>query len=345
MATGQRDAGHGDTGPPPVPPLRRGRKNGCVLRARVSIFGKNARNLNCSQRSTDVSIYGGSKAEPSAVPRFLPARHNGHMSCSMNRGMILLVVAGLFSFARARAADEPPTKRNKQESATAALEQVKWRDEAKQLHDVAGRVLAEAEDGGLLVIGQDGKLWSIEGELISRSETGEEFRPLAPAKLGKQLQADLGAGFDVVVTKHYVICTSASREYARYCGALFERLYVSFHNYWKQRGFKLAEPEFPLVALIFAGEKEFAAFATKDAGADAATAKGYFSIDTNQMVLYDLTAGKSGNIEGQLALVPLNIATVIHEATHQIAFNSGVHVRKADNPLWLLEGMAMYFET
>ena len=263
----------------------------------------------------------------------------------MNRGMILLVVAGLFSFARARAADEPPTKRNKQESATAALEQVKWRDEAKQLHDVAGRVLAEAEDGGLLVIGQDGKLWSIEGELISRSETGEEFRPLAPAKLGKQLQADLGAGFDVVVTKHYVICTSASREYARYCGALFERLYVSFHNYWKQRGFKLAEPEFPLVALIFAGEKEFAGFATKDAGADAATAKGYFSIDTNQMVLYDLTAGKSGNIEGQLALVPLNIATVIHEATHQIAFNSGMHVRKADNPLWLLEGMAMYFET
>ena len=214
----------------------------------------------------------------------------------MNRGMILLVVAGLFSFARARAADEPPTKRNKQESATAALEQVKWRDEAKQLHDVAGRVLAEAEDGGLLVIGQDGKLWSIEGELISRSETGEVFRPLAPAKLGKQLQADLGAGFDVVVTKHYVICTSASREYARYCGALFERLYVSFHNYWKQRGFKLAEPEFPLVALIFAGEKEFAGFATKDAGADAATAKGYFSIDTNQMVLYDLTAGKSGNI-------------------------------------------------
>jgi hypothetical protein len=159
------------------------------------------------------------------------------------------------------------------------------------------------------------------------------------------LQGELGVGFDVIRTKHYVICTNTSREYARYCGALFERLYVSFHNYWKQRNFKLSEPEFPLVALIFAGEKEFAAFATKDAGADAATAKGYFSIDTNQMVLYDLTAGKPGNIEGQLALVPFNIATVIHEATHQIAFNSGMHVRKADNPLWLVEGMAMYFET
>jgi hypothetical protein len=63
------------------------------------------------------------------------------------------------------------------------------------------------------------------------------------------------------------------------------------------------------------------------------------------MVLYDLTAGKPGDIEGQLAAVPFNIATVIHEATHQIAFNSGMHTRYADNPLWLVEGMAMYFET
>jgi hypothetical protein len=265
---------------------------------------------------------------------------------SANWHRILLTAAVMSLPARNHAADEPALKGNKAQPSAAGLEQVEWRDEAMQRHEVAGRILVEATDGGLLLIGQDGKLWSIDkGELISRNESGEPFRPLAPVKLGKQLQAELGAGFDVVVTKHYVICTNASREYARYCGALFERLYVSFHNYWKQRGLKLAEPEFPLVALIFAGEKEFAAFATKDAGADAATAKGYFSIGTNQMVLYDLTAGKPGDIEGQLAAVPFNIATVIHEATHQIAFNSGMHTRYADNPLWLVEGMAMYFET
>ena len=38
------------------------------------------------------------------------------------------------------------------------------------------------------------------------------------------------------------------------------------------------------------------------------------------------------------------IATIIHEATHQIAFNCGLHRRYADNPLWLTEGMAIYFE-
>ena len=232
------------------------------------------------------------------------------------------------------------------------LERIKWNDDEKRAFDVAGRVLVEAEDGGILVLGQDGRLWGVEKpQLVSRAAANEPFRALSATALGKQLQAELGAGFDVVVTKHYVICSSAQRQYVQWCGVLFERLYVSFHNYWKQRGVKLSEPEFPLVAIIFPGPKEFAAFATKDAGADAATAKGYYSINSNRMVLYDLTAkdaGAAGNdadINKRLATVPYNIATVIHEATHQIAFNSGMHTRLADNPLWLVEGMAMYFET
>jgi hypothetical protein len=39
------------------------------------------------------------------------------------------------------------------------------------------------------------------------------------------------------------------------------------------------------------------------------------------------------------------VATVIHEATHQIAFNCGLQQRFADIPLWVCEGLAMYFET
>lgn len=232
------------------------------------------------------------------------------------------------------------------------LEVVAWRDGKTQAHEVAGRVLVEAADGGLLLAGTDGRLWTIDRpELTSRTAAGEPFRALSATALGKQLRAELGAGFDVVVTKHYVICTSAQRQYGQWCGALFERLYTSFHNYWRQRGLKLSEPEFPLVAIVLANEKEFAAFATKDAGEDAATAKGYFSIPSNRMVLYDLTADEegparnAGDISRQLEAVPYNIATVIHEATHQIAFNSGMHTRLADNPLWLVEGMAMYFET
>ena len=39
------------------------------------------------------------------------------------------------------------------------------------------------------------------------------------------------------------------------------------------------------------------------------------------------------------------VATIIHEATHQIAFNSGLQTRFADIPLWVSEGIAVYFET
>ena len=39
-----------------------------------------------------------------------------------------------------------------------------------------------------------------------------------------------------------------------------------------------------------------------------------------------------------------NEATVIHEATHQMAFNTGVHNRFATTPLWVAEGLGTMFE-
>ena len=38
------------------------------------------------------------------------------------------------------------------------------------------------------------------------------------------------------------------------------------------------------------------------------------------------------------------VATIVHEATHQVAYNTGVMQRYADLPLWFVEGMAVYFE-
>lgn len=232
------------------------------------------------------------------------------------------------------------------------LERVTFREEAGAEQVVNGAVLVEAQDGGLLVIGQDGRLWTIEKEQLgARQKTDRLFAALSPEVLGRQIAGELGRDCDVHVTKHYVVCSRAGKPYAQWCGALFERLYGSFQNYWKQRGFKLHEPEFPLVAMVFANDRQFADFATKDAGADAASASGYYSIRTNRIALYDLTAKAGegarnvGDINRRLAAAPFNVAAVVHEATHQIAFNSGMHTRYADNPLWLTEGMAMFFET
>lgn len=40
----------------------------------------------------------------------------------------------------------------------------------------------------------------------------------------------------------------------------------------------------------------------------------------------------------------INKMVVQHEAAHQVAFNLGLHVRGAQNPIWLVEGLACQFE-
>lgn len=233
-----------------------------------------------------------------------------------------------------------------------AEQRLRFTDDKQQSRLVEGKILTEAQDGGVLLLGRDGRLWTIEPQqLASREPLPAPFHPESARELGKSLQAELGADFRIELTPHYVICTNTSPLYARWCAALFERLYGAFQSYWKQRGIKLTPPEFPLVAIVFANETEFSRFAERDVGPTIASAKGYYSITSNRMVLFDLTAAGSGavgsesEIETRLADIPFNVATVVHEATHQIAFNSGLHTRLADNPLWLTEGMAMYFET
>jgi hypothetical protein len=65
---------------------------------------------------------------------------------------------------------------------------------------------------------------------------------------------------------------------------------------------------------------------------------GHHDIDTNRVHLYDVTAG---NPDGNWSE---NAATIIHEATHQTAFNVGIHNRFADQPRWIVEGLATMFE-
>jgi hypothetical protein len=115
----------------------------------------------------------------------------------------------------------------------------------------------------------------------------------------------------------------------------------------------LHEPEFPLVAVVFPNQTLFAEYAEKEGGNAAKSSQGYYWVPTNRVVLYDLTANlpvpenskRRADIRARLEASAYNVATVVHEATHQIAFNCGVHTRLADNPPWLTEGLAMYCET
>jgi len=238
------------------------------------------------------------------------------------------------------------------------LEHITLRHEGVE-KTVAGEVLVTAEDGGLLLLAADGTLWAVEpDDLVNRASDEAAFTPLASEALGRQLLKELPAGFDVYVTHHYVICYNTSREYAAWCGALFERLYKGFTNYWSRKGLKLEEPRFPLVAVVFNSRQSYAQYAKAELGDAADSIVGYYSLRTNRITMCDLTGIQSLRSGGdrrsnaaqinQMLARPeaeQSVATIIHEATHQIAFNSGLQTRFADIPLWVSEGLAVFFET
>jgi hypothetical protein len=239
-----------------------------------------------------------------------------------------------------------------------ALEHVTLR-RGDQQQTVSGKVEVTAADGGLLLMTVDGTLWTIEPEeLISRKDDEQPFHPLSRDGLAKQMLSELPAGFEVYTTHHYLICYNTSREYATWCGALFERLYKGFTNFWARKGIKLHDSEFPLVAIIFDSRESYTKFAEAELGASAPSIVGYYSLRTNRVTMYDLTGIESLRSAGdrrssaaqinQMLAQPAAeqvVATIIHEATHQIAFNSGMQTRFADIPLWVSEGLAVYFET
>jgi hypothetical protein len=72
--------------------------------------------------------------------------------------------------------------------------------------------------------------------------------------------------------------------------------------------------------------------------ADAPQHAGPLRSFTNRVFLFDETAGKSKANWSE------NAVTIIHEATHQTAFNVGVHRRFAAEPRWLVEGLATMFK-
>jgi hypothetical protein len=215
-----------------------------------------------------------------------------------------------------------------------------------------GRIVVEAQDGGIMLEGRDGQLWTILPEdLVSREQVENfHFQPYSSRQIADRLKAEFGTTFQTREFGPLVICTNTNRNYADWCGTLFLRLHRSFEKYWRRDKLPLKEPEFPLPILLFATRKQFAEYALATADAATAVSGGFYSLKTNRSAFYDLTADERGpaqsiaDINRRMSKSLNNVATTVHEATHQFAFNGGLHTRYADNPLWLMEGMAMFFE-
>lgn len=232
-----------------------------------------------------------------------------------------------------------------------SLERVKFQTDKNERVE-EGRIVIEAQDGGLIFEGRDSRLWTILPEhLVERKAVdGLKFVPYSARQLGDRMKLEFGDGYASWEYGPLVICTNAGKNYADWCGQLFSRLHSSFEKFWRRDNLPLREPEFPLPVCLFAKQRQFVNYALSDADAATAASFGYYSVKTNRTAMFDITADESGaarsitDVNRRMSKSLSNVATMVHEATHQFAFNGGLHQRYADNPLWLMEGMAMFFE-
>lgn len=235
--------------------------------------------------------------------------------------------------------------------------QVTFNHNGKQESSLA-EVVRKFADESLLLRVPDGRLLSLHPEeIVSQESVPTSLTPLSQDEVIELLKVELGAEFRYASTKHFVIAFNTSQIYAEWVGKLFERFYSAFAADWSKRGIKLDSPRFPLVAIVFSNKASYLEFAHRDIGESASSLIGYYNMNSNRMISYDLT-GIDGMVpanERVSSQVVLNsilsqpqaertVATIVHEAVHQLAYNSGLQTRLADNPLWLSEGLAMYFE-
>lgn len=163
------------------------------------------------------------------------------------------------------------------------------------------------------------------------------FRPFSQSEMRGQLMREFGRPFEVSGTGNYLVVHPAGQR-DRWADR-FEELYRSFVHYFSVRGMRPAQPAFPLVAVVLPSHEAFIEYVRAGGNSVPPGVIGFYSPRSNRVLLYDATQGDETN-----ALWQQNTVTIIHEATHQMAFNTRIHSRLAVPPRWVGEGLAMLFE-
>ena len=201
---------------------------------------------------------------------------------------------------------------------------------------VEGRPLSwDTEEVRLL--GRGGYLYEFSpGDATNFRKTSNQFRPYSPSQFRAELLRELGKNYEVSGTSHYMVAHPQGQrdKWAQ----RFEDLYRSFVHYFAVRGFQLDKPAFPLVGIVFHNQGEFSKHAAALGNPVSPGVLGFYSLESNRILVYDMGDRSNGNDWHKTAKV------IIHEATHQTAFNTGVHSRYCPPPLWVAEGLATMFE-
>ena len=195
-------------------------------------------------------------------------------------------------------------------------------------------------------IGQDNRSvallrWDGRVEVLPKQSRYEVFSkgfaPYTHDEIKKRMEKQYGNRYQVQTSKHFVVVHPRTNR--RQWAKQYEAVYRQYESWFKKRGITIAEPQFPLIVVVLGSRTEFdralvgQALFKKDVF-------GFYARPSNRVTTF---VSNDPRLQRQVERVA-NL-TVIHEAIHQIAFNTGVHNRLCKVPRWTSEGFAMLFES
>jgi len=184
----------------------------------------------------------------------------------------------------------------------------------------------------MLLLGRDGVLHQFPNKsALNARKINRGFTSYTLSEMRSRLREEFGRDFDVSTTQHFIVVHPRGRwsEWAE----RMESLYRTFLGSMRVRGIKTTQPLVPLVAVVFRNRAAYYRYAKAHGTTLQPDMLGHYDPKSNRVLLFD---------DGQSSQ---NLDTIVHEATHQTAYNVGAHRRFAEQPSWLVEGLAMMFET
>ena len=245
-------------------------------------------------------------------------------------------------------------------STASALEYVQFTHQGRERNE-EGKILAE-DQRGLDFLARDGQAYHIRrANIIARRSDDTPFVPYTKTELLERLKQEFppeeGYHFlDAFAYGSFIVVYTTSRDFATWYGRLLQRLHERYAAHWKRYGVELETPDFPMVAVVHANEEQFRQYARRNAVNIFQEQRAYYHKLTNRIVVYDMSelqvyqAGDRRRTPSNLIRflshpdAPHNIRTLIHEAVHQVGFNTGMHSRFVLTPIWVIEGLALFHE-
>jgi len=192
------------------------------------------------------------------------------------------------------------------------------------------------DSASVRLLGRDGTLWQFPPSAATEyRQVADNFQGFSAGELRSQLIHEFGKSYDVSGTGSYLVVHPIGQR--GIWPQRFDEMYREMVVYFTARRIEVSKPKFPLVAVVLPSQAEFIEYASKAGiGNLSKNVQGLYHLVSNRVLVFDTG---SGGAAGEP-----DFSTVIHETAHQTAYNTGVHSRFGNTPVWVVEGIGTMFE-